>query len=109
MKESEYVEMVTKDFEQKTAMHKKKSHDYADEDALSNFKRVSAICKLLRVDVGTPSGAALFHLIHKMDRIQNLLAKKVKPENESLKDNLLDAQIYLDLYKANLIDEGKVE
>lgn len=109
MKESDYRKMVDDDYQKKKATHAKKSHDYADEDALSNFKRVAGICKLLRVDVGTPSGAALFHLVHKMDRVQNLLTRKVKPKNESLKDNLLDAQVYLDLYKANLIDEGKIE
>jgi hypothetical protein len=40
-------------------------------DFLSNFKRMSAACKALRVDTSTPLGAAMFLTLLKIDRIIN--------------------------------------
>jgi len=76
----------------------KKSHDYANKDALANFKRMCQLCKILDIDVGrSPADCALFLLVLKLDRWCNLRSKDTKPSNESIKDTILDAHNYIDL------------
>lgn len=95
------VESLTKE---SAEIRKSKSHDYADIDVLSNFKRVSALAKLLRIDFSRSYEEALFMLVLKLDRIQNLLKSDKVPNNESVKDSIQDAFNYLMLMYACLED-----
>jgi len=63
-----------------------KSHDYATEDVLSNFKLVAQITKL------TPEQVIMVFIATKTVRLGNLLGQEAK--NESLRDNLLDLSNY---------------
>ena len=78
----------------------KKSHDYADADVLSNFKRLAQAAAALDIDVRTADGSALFMVLLKIDRINNLVKRGVNPKNESTDDSFLDAHNYLDLCRA---------
>lgn len=90
------------------AIHVKKSHDYSDySDVLSNFKRVANAARNLGIFVNAPTGYALFMVLMKLDRLNNLYARNVKPENESLEDTVVDIHNYIDLAYACLIDEGE--
>lgn len=73
----------------------KKSADYADQDVLSNFKRIAKVCEIMGVDVTTPSGITFFFTIHKLDRLANLRRKGTPPQNESVQDTYNDAHNYL--------------
>jgi len=83
-----------------------RNHDYASGDALSNFQRVAELCQLLKVDVGKPEGVAMFFIVHKLDRVQNLIANGKVARSERLEDSIDDAQNYLDLLRAILKDGG---
>jgi len=84
----------------------KKGHDYATDNWLSNFERVAEYMKLFKVDLTTSHGVALFHLIHKIDRLCNLVYRRGdKPENESLRDTILDMKNYMDLMEECLMKE----
>jgi hypothetical protein len=83
----------------------KKGHDYADIDILSNFKRLSRLADILKIEIGDPYGYALFMALMKIDRINNLVASGNDPENESLVDSFMDLHNYIDLTMAVLIDE----
>lgn len=75
-----------------------KNADYAGEDALANFKRMSQMCKLLRIDpTKSAVDAALFLALLKFDRWTNLRAKGTEPKNESIKDTVCDLHNYIDL------------
>lgn len=77
---------------------KKKGNDYAQEaDVLENFKRLSAAAKILKINITTPIGYALFMVIMKVDRITNLISQDKAPENESLEDSFKDGVNYLKL------------
>ena len=67
-----------------------KGHDYATEDVLSNFKRLSKLAKLLGLDVTTPLGYSLFMVLMKLDRICNLFFRNKTPKNESISDSFRD-------------------
>lgn len=103
---SSFLELVKKSFNTRAELFEKKTHDYATEDCLSNFKRMSQLCSLLRVNVGTSEGVALFYILIKLDRLCNLLQKGVGPKNESLDDTINDLQNYLDLLRG-LLEEDK--
>lgn len=76
----------------------KKGADYArNDDVLGNFKRLSAVASMLKIDVHTPMGYALFMAVMKIDRIANLLHEGKGPENESLEDSFKDGAGYLKL------------
>lgn len=86
----------------------KKNHDYADEDALSNFKRISSICEIWGIDISKPDGVADFYIIVKLDRYFNLKRRGVAPENESLEDTfIIDLPNYIDLSWAIQVEESK--
>lgn len=91
---------------------KSKSHDYATEDVLSNFKRVSKIAKEYRFDFSSPSEYALFMACLKTDRIMNLFKGQKKPENEAIEDSFVDLLNYCLLayicYKES-VDEDTAE
>ena len=98
MNQSEMAQMVNDVNEKRIIAFMKKSADYADEDALSNFKRLNAVCKALDIDVRrSPAECALFLKMLKVDRRQNLRRRGVKPTNESVKDTLMDEHNYADL------------
>ena len=87
-------------------LFQRKNEDYADEDALSNFKRVAAVCKIWGVDVSTPSGVADLYIVMKFDRYFNLKRQGKTPKNESLDDTFLDVFNYLDLNRAILMEKN---
>ena len=116
MKHIEAMKIEDEDYKKRMSLREKKAHDYAktgfDEDILSNFKVVAAVCKALKnhgyeVDITTPKGVAMFHIIHKNTRLLNLFFKDESPENESVKDTVLDLSNYIDLMKECMIDEYK--
>ena len=82
-----------------------KSHDYADEDVLSNFKRLAEICKVWGIDVATPSGCAEYLAVLKLDRYFNLKAQGKDPANETVDDTFQDLANYLDLLHAILHEQ----
>jgi hypothetical protein len=66
----------------------KKGKDYANEDTMSNFKRVGGVTDQ------TPEKVILTFIASKTSRLSNLMEKGTKPENESLQDNALDLACY---------------
>jgi len=88
------------------SLFQRKNEDYADDDALSNFKRVAAVCKIWGVDVSTPSGVADLYIIMKLDRYFNLKRQGKTPKNESVDDTFLDVFNYLDLNRAILMEKN---
>lgn len=76
---------------------KKKGTDYATEDVLSNFKRLSSVAKALNLSLHTPEGYALFMVLMKIDRINNLLTSGKTPSNESVEDSFGDGINYFKL------------
>ena len=75
-----------------------KSADYAGDDVLANFKRLSEAARVLRIDPGKDPGSyALFMVLMKLDRWQNLRVKGSKPNNESIQDTVIDLHNYTDL------------
>ena len=76
----------------------RKAADYADEDVLANFKRISKLAELLRIDPGkSPADYARFMILMKLDRWCNLCLKETSPKNESTKDTVIDLLNYTDL------------
>jgi hypothetical protein len=67
-----------------------KAHDYATEDVLANFKRLSAIAKVLGIEIDTDIGYAVFMILMKLDRICNLLFRKRSVRNEPLAESFRD-------------------
>ena len=95
-----FVNYVTKVFRKRLDLCMSKSHDYATEDILANFKRVAKLCKTMNVDVTCPEGVAMFFIIHKLDRENNLKLKK-SAKCESRADTMeIDLPNYIDLYNA---------
>ena len=87
------------------ALHAIKAQDYASEDVLSNFKRVSSAASELGIDVQTPYGYALFMVLMKLDRFNNIVGHGGIPANEGLEDTILDLHNYVDLAYACLVEE----
>ncbi len=87
------------------ALSKKKGADYANEDALANFKVASSIEQVLSkgnmgIPHGTPHGVAMTYMVLKLLRLLNMWAKGVDPQNESLHDTYIDIDNYLYRMKA---------
>jgi hypothetical protein len=69
------------------ALHDRKSSDYSEDgDPLSNFKRASKFGV-------TPFKGVLVRLSDKWSRIEQLTSGKT-PQNESLRDSLIDNAVY---------------
>lgn len=100
MKMEEYRKMMTKSFKKRLKIHAKKSHDYATEDVLANFKRVANIMKVWKPDISTPHGVAFVYIVLKLDRFANLVFRNKKPLNESVQDTIDDLKNYMDLMEA---------
>jgi len=109
MQASLFKELVKNAFTKRYALFDKKQHDYATEDCLSNFKRISRLCKELNINVATPEGTNLFYITMKFDRLCNLVHKGTTPQNESLDDTLNDIQNYIDLLRGLLHEKENKE
>src|SRR5438105_8379448 len=109
MNSKELETLIKTNSEERRALLMKKNKDYADEDALSNFKRRAEILKVLRLDkiITTPTGIALGDTVLKIDRIINLIIKGVTAENEPLEDSWRDFKNYADLAHANWREANK--
>ena len=97
-----YVKITDDLHKKRMDIFHKKSHDYAGQDVLSNFKRLATAAKALEIDVQSAWGYALFMALLKIDRINNLVKNGKTPANESIDDSFLDAHNYLDLSRAIL-------
>ncbi len=95
MNRTRYDMIIDRVTRERRDLHIAKSDDYATLDVLSNFKRVSAAARALEVDAATPLGYALFMMLMKIDRINNLNGRT--PKNESLKDSFKDLMNYAEL------------
>jgi len=100
MKAKEYYGLVEKRSLHRIVVSQEKSHDYATGDVLSNFKRLAEAAGAIDIDVATPHGYALFMVLLKLDRLNNLMKNHKAPKNESIEDTVIDAQNYLDLAEA---------
>lgn len=66
----------------------KKGKDYANDDQMSNFKRIGLITDQ------SPEKVILTFAASKISRLCNLMEKGAKPINESVLDNMLDLACY---------------
>jgi len=100
MKQKQYEEFIAKCFTKRVKLCLDKGHDYATIDILNNFKRVAKLCEIMHIDVTCPEGVAMFFILHKLDRENNLKLKKdVKCETRA--DTMeMDLPNYVDLYNA---------
>lgn len=105
MNQQKYEQFVVECFNKRIKLCLDKGHDYATDDILNNFKRVAKLCAILHIDVTTPEGVAMFFIVHKLDRENNLKLKKdVKCEARA--DTMeIDVMNYIDLYNALRIDK----
>lgn len=97
MTKAKEIELIQKMDTELLAIIGSKGADYGTEDMLSNFKRVSAAAKALNISVHTPEGYALFMVVMKIDRINNLIEKGKTPSNESVNDSFGDGINYFKL------------
>ena len=81
-----------------------KGNDYANDDVLSNFKRLSSVVKALNLSLNTPVGYSLFMVLLKIDRINNLVSSGKTPSNESVEDSYQDGINYFKLSYLNYIE-----
>lgn len=79
----------------------KKGNDYASEDRLSNFKVGAAICQL------SPAQQCLTLIATKVARLGVLLSSGKVPNNESIRDNVIDLANYSVLLDSILEDMEK--
>ncbi|OBW61988.1 hypothetical protein [Dehalococcoides mccartyi] len=106
MELKDFVSMVEKINNNRTAILDNKNHDYSCKaDALANFKRIARAIEILGIDTKSPTGVALFMLVMKVDRFNNLTKNDAKPECESVLDTVIDGHNYLDFAYA-LSEEG---
>ena len=92
-------------FERRWKLRNKKGHDYATDDILSNFKRMSRVMEIWNVDTTSCYGVALFYACLKVDRLCNLIFSDKEPANESIRDTIDDLKNYIDLMEECMIDE----
>ena len=83
--ESNFLNFVAK----QQSILAKKGNDYSNQDRLSNFKMVGSINDL------SPQRVISILIGIKVTRLGNLLANGATPENESLRDTVLDLANYL--------------
>ena len=76
----------------------KKGNDYADQDRLSNFKRAGEICGM------SAEQQCLSLIATKVARLGILLNGKV-PNNEAIRDSVLDLTTYSILLDAILFEQ----
>lgn len=66
----------------------KKGHDYANEDAMSNFKNIGKMTNL------EPDKVILVFAASKISRTENLISSGKTPQNESVYDSIVDLACY---------------
>ncbi len=86
-------------------LRESKGHDYATNDILSNFKRMSSILSKWKIDITRPEGVALFYALLKIDRLCNLIFTNKTPMNESLQDTIDDLKNYIDLMEECILED----
>lgn len=107
MKQSDVEDIGYDNYLKRIEVFHKKNYDYADEDALSNFKRVANVCKAWGIDVAEPDGVADFYAVVKFDRYFNLKRQGKTPKNESLQDTfVIDLPNYIDLSWAIQVEKS---
>jgi len=108
MLRSQILELSAEGANRRQAIMEAKSEDYSmDTDALLNFKQVGKVCKVMGIDPANgPEDAAMFFVIHKMQRYLNLRDRD--PMNESVQDTIDDWHNYIDLAHAARIEKGMV-
>ncbi len=105
MNTEKYLELVNKVEQDRFALMGGKRQDYATEDVLSNFKRMSEVCRLLDIDPRrSPADNARYLMMLKVDRWCNLARKGTPPVNESVRDTIHDLHNYIDLAYACEVD-----
>lgn len=104
MIEDKFNQIVEESQKRCLLLRSKKRRDYANEDVLSNFKRVSEACSLYKIDITKPYGVALFLVVLKIDRLTKLINEGGTPQNESLNDTLDDLHNYEHLLEALLLE-----
>jgi hypothetical protein len=98
MNRSDFTALTTGIHEDRMSLILKKAADYATEDVLSNFKRMSDTCARLNIaPARSACDCALFLLVLKVDRWCNLRNKGEKPRNESVEETVRDLHNYIDL------------
>ena len=106
MKPSDLAQHIYDTTQQRIELCVRKGQDYADEDCLANFKRMNTLCKTLDVDTQrSPTDCALFLVLLKLDRWQNLRSKGNDPKNESVFDTIQDLHNYIDLAYSCEVDK----
>lgn len=102
-----YQDILTGLMEEIMALTEKKAHDYAREtDTLSNFKVQAAMQSALFEREVKGSDIAFQFILVKLARLANLRSKD--PQNESVRDTILDLINYVGLYHACRLDESPV-
>jgi hypothetical protein len=98
MNKKEQIELIKELDEKLIEILESKGEDYASsQDRLGNFKRLSLAARTLGVNVTTPHGYAMFMVLLKIDRINNLLNSDKTPNNESVDDSFSDGINYFKL------------
>lgn len=98
MTQEQQIKIISNLDESALSLIKSKSKDYGQsEDVLSNFKVVSKIVKLAKIDTTTPEGYAMLMVILKIVRIWNLKSEGKTPENEGIQDSYKDGINYFKL------------
>jgi hypothetical protein len=107
----EMLEAQRISFEARMGIRVKKGQDYANESNwLVNFENRAELFSILGVDFTKSYGVALADAILKIDRICNLVFRNQhKPNNESIRDTILDLKNYIDLMEECMLKEGVVE
>ena len=90
MNQKRFNELIDEFIAKSSGVLKSKNHDYATEDAVSNFKRITYIAKHYRFDFSTLPEYGLFMSCMKIDRIMNLLKGNKTPKNEAIEDSFID-------------------
>jgi len=85
-----------------------KGADYGNDDVLSNFKQVSQVIKILKIDATTPEGYSMLLVILKICRISTLKDGNKIPNNESLLDSYEDLINYCKLAYLNEIESNSL-
>ena len=83
---------------QKSKLVSSKNKDYSyGTDVHANFKCLAELCKALKVDVTTPEGCMEYMVLHKIHRLFKLINDGTEPNHESIFDNGVDEEVYMDL------------
>lgn len=102
MKQETLNEFILSKLDEMLETCSSKNKDYANEDALSNFRESAEFAGV------TPAQSALVLIGTKISRIKNLLRKGGVANNESLQDSLKDLRVYTMLYEAILADYEEI-